>query len=255
MRFTLSRFLSMLLEKTSLLVLRVIDYVKCLPTRLGRLLSHLAKGLFELLSGSIFRKGHRNGLAWTMRRIGGWYLQLLVYVLESLGIGELYETMLDFVKFNTRSLHPWEVELARSVYGDGINYRRIRIDESAFLGPRQKRFCYVSFFVINSWGPMANALLIHELIHIWQYQRVGAMYMLWALWAQRTEMGYDYGGIERLKWCKQNRWKLQDFNFEQQGEIVADYHRLKTGYRPVWGLATRSDVNVYEYFVKHLQEG
>ncbi|MEM9920317.1 MAG: hypothetical protein AAF990_19630 [Bacteroidota bacterium] len=221
--------------------------------RLTRLFRHLLSGVLYWPRFFASNGGANQGQAAILRVIGNWWLELCVYALECLGVGELYETTLDLIKFNTRSLHPWEVQLARSVFGNTINYRRVRIDERAFVGPRQKRFCYVSFYMINAWGPMDNALLIHELVHIWQYERFGAVYMPRALAAQRTVMGYDYGGVGRLKLCKDNHFGLQHFNYEQQGDIIADYYRIREGYKPVWGIGSRLDLEIYHYFVEQLK--
>ena len=251
LRFTFARFMSNLWLKLWLMAYRVLDYLKWLPQRTGRLLRHLMGGpqqLIALLSGTE-DTGRPRGLAGS---VGRWWFEFLLYTLECLGIGELYETTLDLVKFNTRALYPWEVQLARSVYGDSIHYRRVRIDEFALAGPRQKRFCYVSFYIVNSWGPMENALLLHELVHVWQYERYGAIYMPRSIRAQGSAEGYDYGGVEGLRAFRAQDKGFRDFNFEQQGDIVADYYRIREGYRPCWGNGDRSDLKLYEHFIGQL---
>ena len=99
---------------------------------------------------------------------------------------------------------------------------------------------------------MANHILIHELMHIWQYQQMGAIYMVRALSAQHTKMGYNYGGIAAIHQKMANGETLLDFNFEQQGDIVADYFRIKSGFQPIWGKGTKEDLEVYEYFLESL---
>ena len=178
-----------------------------------------------------------------------WLAEVIICFLEIFGVPEIYETITDFTKPTTRPLYDWEISMAKEIYGEGINYQRVRIDESSYLGPKQKHFCYVSFYIINSWGKMQNSTLIHELAHIWQYENMGVVYIPRALWAQTTSEGYNYGGLDTVKlYLKQNK-TLYDFNLEQQGDIFSDYFRLKNGYSPQWGSATIRDINLYEKLI------
>ncbi len=101
---------------------------------------------------------------------------------------------------------------------------------------------------------MANHILIHELMHIWQYQRMGAIYMVRALSAQHTQMGYNYGGIDAINDKIANGESLLDFNFEQQADVVTDCFLLQQGYRPQWGTASLTDIGVYQTFLKSLHQ-
>lgn len=179
-----------------------------------------------------------------------WWLVLTIYIFELFGIGELYETLSDFLKFNTRPLTKPEIAIAQSVYGQQLNYKRIRLDTRAFLGPRQQKICYVSFYLINSWGEMSAPLLIHELIHIWQYEKMGAVYMPRALHAQTSEAGYDYGGVIGLQNAISVGAELRDFNLEQQGDIAADYYRIKNGQSPEWGNGGSAALPLYKQVMK-----
>ena len=119
---------------------------KLFPLRIIRLMKHLWVGIKRLRP----RRMHWWESEVTSRklsRLANWWIELMVYFLECFGLGEFYETLMDFTKFNARPLHKWEIELAQMVFGNQINYRRVRIDEYAVLGPRQMRFCYVSFIV------------------------------------------------------------------------------------------------------------
>jgi len=183
-----------------------------------------------------------------------WWIDGVWLSLELLGFCDGYETLAEVVKWKTRPLTETEVELARSVYVSSIDYSKVRIDEMAWLGPRQYRFCYVSFNTINSWQPMRADTFIHELLHIWQYQHLGAAYIPRALRAQRSPEGYNYGGVFVLHQAQKAGRHLLDFNYEQQADLVADYFRIKNGWRPRWGSGTAEDLGVYEYFIQQLQK-
>jgi len=168
--------------------------------------------------------------------------------LSIFGIGELYEFTTNLVKTNTRKLTEREFNLAKTVYGNSLKYDRIRIDNKARIGAKTNHIYYVSFYTINAWGSMSDDIFIHELMHIWQYQKMGIRYIPKALFAQHTSMGYNYGGLPALQ--KHNTFK--DFNLEQQADIVSDYFRIKMGFRPRWGSATREDLWVYEKYIEAL---
>lgn len=232
--------------------IRLFAYLRSIPVRTKRLLSHFWKGI------SFFRKyDNRSDTSKVENKahhIMMWWLGLICYLADLLGLPEIYETIADFIKFNARPLTGWEIDLAKSIFGNTIDYRRIRIDELSISGPKQYKFCYVSFYIINSWGPMQNSTLIHEITHIWQFQKFGSIYILKALKAQRSLLGYDYGGVKALKDCQEKGKRFLSFNFEQQGDIVSDYYRIKNGYQPCWGNASLNDLPVYESFIKQLSE-
>ena len=225
---------------------RLLDLIRYLPIRLGRIAEHLAKS-FKVIYVDRTRPLSVGRL---LLSILNWWLEFLLLILDCLGISELLETISDFVKFNTRPLQAWEKDLARQVFGNKIRYSRVRIDEYAFAGPKQKSICYVSFFLVNSWGSMENSLLLHELTHVWQYQRMGIVYIPRALGAQLYGEGYNYGGADHLRDLRTRQVTIDHFNLEQQADIVSDYYRIKNGYAPRWGDGGLADLPVYEYFIR-----
>lgn len=204
------------------------------PARLGRFLMHIGDSLLGRKRSSF--------PFW-------WGLDTSLLLLEMFGLAEWYELGNFLVKRNTRPLTEVESALAFTIFGTALAYERIRIDEKAHLGPKKYRFCYVSFFTINSWGKMRDDIFIHELVHIWQYQQFGASYIPRALMAQRSPEGYNYGGVNQLRTVYGEQGNILDFNFEQQADIVADYYRLSRNRRVEWGRAERSDLHLYTYFV------
>ncbi len=161
-----------------------------------------------------------------------WLLELVFHLLDVLAAPDLLMLLNRLVKPGQRKLTAREVALAHSVFGNHIDYRKVRLDTRAHLGPRQFGFAYVGFEVINTWGPPTDPLLIHELIHVWQYQYLGSVYIPRALWAQHAGGGYNYGGEARLFAVYENGGSLLDFNYEQMGEVVADYFRLQHRQKP-----------------------
>lgn len=183
-------------------------------------------------------------------------LEILLRVLEFIQIPPLLMALNRLLKPNTRPLSERELVLARSIFGEHIDYKKVRLDEHSYLGCRRYRFAYVGFHYINSWGVLSDAGFIHEMVHIWQYQRVGAVYIARALYAQNTPEGYDYGGEAFLQKALANGLTLLDFNYEQQADIVSDYFCLKTGRQPRWCVPSSHALPVFEaaaqYFNKKI---
>jgi len=151
-------------------------------------------------------------------------------LLDLVGLFDLWEIASNILTPGIRSLREKELRLLKPIFGDSVPYHLIRIDERAWIGPRFGNFCYVSFLTINSWGPMHPATLVHEVVHVWQYTHRGAVYIPRALRAQWSEMGYNYGGLGPL----QSAATLEDFNYEQQADIIEDAYRLANGIQAQW---------------------
>lgn len=217
-----------------------------LPKRVGRLLGNLWDGVKSLKPWSI-KWWQSLGKASTWMGFLKWMGTNLVYVLEIAGVGEVYETAADFIKFNTRQLTGEEIEKARSVFGSSIDYNLVRVDDHAIIGPSFSDRAYVSFHTINSWGDMTDHTLLHELTHVWQYEDEGAMYMPRAIHAQEWGDGYDYGGVANLQVQQQAGNDITMFNPEQQAQIIGDFYHLRAS-----GGTDEATLQVYAHFVRHV---
>jgi len=217
---------------------RVSSY--SLPGRAGRLWRHL-------LNFRINKSVDQSATSFVGQPIA-YTVDLFFYLLDIFAVGELYETLCEWAKYNTRALNPQERAIVQELFNGSIDVDRIRIDDLA-LAPRFMRIAYVGIYTINSFGKMSEDLFVHELIHIWQYEQVGSVYIPRALRAQRTVAGYNYGGADALREGPQ---ELLAYNYEQQGDILADYWRAKHGRRTRWKNLAKSTVP-YEAFVKQLR--
>jgi hypothetical protein len=177
------------------------------------------------------------------QRFSAWFFfEIGIKLLEMLGIPTVAVGLNRLFKRNTRPLTYEEIALARTVFGNSIQYERVYIDARSYFGCKKYQFAYVGFNCINSWGELSAPHFIHEMTHIWQFQHLGALYIPRALHAQGTREGYHYGGIEKLKQAQ----SLLEFNFEQQGDIVADYFCIKTGLIPKYCSPDLTHLPVFE---------
>ncbi len=124
-----------------------------------------------------------------------------------------------------------EIAEASQVFGaDTVDYGSVRVAHGGLLPlffSLNKGRAFVLFRTVNlprrSRSSRENLdILTHELVHVFQYQLVGSVYIWQALRAQRAE-GYGYGGWEAL--AAAPRPSYSSFNREQQGQIVQDYYR------------------------------
>ena len=238
------RFAQVVWSKGRSAIRRLIHYIRSWPRRLLRFFLHLWRGVVGL--PRLFTSGAL--LSDTSR----WWISSLFLLFDCLAFPEIYETLMDLVKWRSRALTEQEQKLAAFIFGDSVALWRVRIDDRAWLGPKQYRIAYVSFYTINSWGQLSVPLLVHELVHVWQFEKHGSRYIVESLWAQRSDEGYNYGGEDRLQQAAYAGEWLDAFNFEQQAEIIEDYYRLLAGMKPQWGSNKRGRLMLQYQYVKEL---
>jgi len=140
----------------------------------------------------------------------------------------------------SRNLTTGEIAMARSIFGDAIDYSKVKIhnEEYMWFGMQDAKTAmtpdgeiyfsqagYKEDFsresVVDRWW------LIHEMVHVWQAQLGYSVRLNGAMLFPGRVVGdvYSYeltnadGSIPRL----------QDFSMEQQGDLIADYFLIHTG--------------------------
>lgn len=198
------------------------------------------------------------------KRVGIWLGVLALRTLDLVGAGEILNFATHVIKVNTRPLSALEVQEARRVFGDSLDYWRIRLDEWSLVAhygasSYRKRFkraakhmamtiystIQFSRRLETSPGSPDMAWLIHELVHTAQCEHTGGGFMLESLVAQ-GKAGYDYGGPAAL--AGRN---LRDFNREQQGDIARDFYLAINGKKEV----TDAERVEYERMIGQLRAG
>lgn len=121
-----------------------------------------------------------------------------------------------------RSLTSGEIEMARSIFGDAIDYSKVRLIEGKWWPFHPRRAAMAPMGDIwfhpdgGGWSedfsnePLnRQAYFIHELVHVWQAQRRGRFYLILM---RHPFCRYDYV-VEPGK-------ALDRYGIEQQAEIV-----------------------------------
>lgn len=187
------------------------------------------------------------------RALVAWLHTLAWSLFDILGGPELIQFFWRLAS-RTRPLSVSEVEMAATILGpDAIRYDDVRIAHGGLLRIAfdiNKNRAFATWHTINL--PESRAadlpLLVHELTHTRQYERVGSVYIGQGLWAQ-WRMGrraYDYGGSVGLKSARAAGKRYWDYNREQQGQIAQDYSALFQAGR---------DTSAYEPFISELRQG
>ncbi len=142
-----------------------------------------------------------------------------VRVAELLGVGVLAQA-LDYRLSGQRyrRLTVEEAAFAKT-YFPVATLNRVYVDEGARWTAGRLGIAYVFGYVIKVVGTPPLPLLMHELVHVRQFERWGWAYVAKALWAQHFGSGYRYG----------SRAPASSLNAEQEAAELEDRVRAQLG--------------------------
>lgn len=214
-----------------------LNLVRDLPKRSGRLLALIGAGTD--LRG--------------IRVLVYWIHAFCWYVFDIVGGPELAQFILRTLT-ETRSLSNEEIRVAKLVLGpNAIRFGDVRIALGGLLLPffrMNRNRAFATWHTINLPASKAAniSLMVHELTHVYQYERVGSLYISQGLWAQFRfgRQAYDYGGADGLLAGRAAGKRFNDYNREQQSQIAQDYIAL---------LQNDCDTEAYSPFIRELQSG
>ncbi len=147
-----------------------------------------------------------------------------------------------------RKLTPEETAIARSVFGDALDTSQIELTDTGvpLAGDNAVAFPNLVRFppgTLSQPGATFNGWLVHELTHLWQYQRGHTVPQL-AVDAAGGD--YDYGGPGGLVAAHEAGKRFGQFTFEEQGNILRHY----------WERTQRGeDVSAYKPYVDSVRYG
>lgn len=123
--------------------------------------------------------------------------------------------------YDKRPLSETEIEILSPLYASSVDLQKIRIK---YGGPLTWVFPGVTIGSTISFPKQAydeqdrkdQALLVHEICHVWQYQNFGIRYIprsLWELLTQRDAYVIHYEASKSFR----------DYDVEEQCEIMAEF--------------------------------
>lgn len=243
------------------------NLVRDFPARSGRLLVTLWRGLVGVArflpeAGRAVARGE--GKMWLRGSAGllaAWFYRFSVHLFDLVGGPEIALFFMHLIT-TTTPLTDEELAILFAMMGpDKMRYRDVRVAEGGLLDLVFKHNGNLAFttwttinFPRNQQGQSHNhtranrGIFVHELTHVYQYERVGTRYMGEAIYMLiKTKRDcYDYGFVEGLKEAIQKGKLYSQFNREQQAQIVQDYFNLKR---------RGSDVTVHEKYVSQMRQG
>lgn len=139
------------------------------------------------------------------------------------------------VAAHERVLTAGEIEMAWTVFKDGIDYDKVRVHKGSYfwfnlqsrhtaVTPNGKMYflddLYVDDFSATN-GPhiWKRSFFMHEMTHVWQYQRGYAVRWHALTVTIRGQRAYRYTIAPGAA--------FHDYNMEQQGNLVADYYAVQ----------------------------
>ena len=153
--------------------------------------------------------------------LGYWMVDLALLLADVGCLPELY-LGLERILLPVKPLRENDGIRYRIPFPGGISMDAIRLHPNPKIKPNPRVRAYVSFHTINYWGDLDRETFLHEMIHIWQFDHVGSIYIHHALRAQRMVPAYEYGLLSEVldRWETVRIWA--DFNFEQMASLGAD---------------------------------
>lgn len=122
-----------------------------------------------------------------------------------------------------RAMTDYERSLAFEVFGAALHMDDVRLSEGGVMtvGGYSRTLpdhIYFETGVLQS----DISILIHELGHVWQYQRGASVA---ALACSAIDGDYDYGGEQGLRDALAAGKAFSEFGFEEQAQILQDFYR------------------------------
>jgi hypothetical protein len=235
--------------------------VRYLPARVARLfvtLTAVLLALFKIGPATVGvlradRSYTRPFLTGCARQARTLVLQLILAVADIIGAPEIFAFLWRMIT-HVSPLTPAEITAASLVLGpNAIRYEDVRVAQGGVLTwvfAHNGQRAFATFHTINVPQEGRHQrenidIVVHEIIHVYQYERAGSRYFAEALVGQKEE-GYNYGGSDGLKAAISQGRRLRDFNREQQAQIAQDYYA---------GMRIKADLIAYEPFIRQLREG
>lgn len=134
----------------------------------------------------------------------------------------------------SRPLTDGEIKLAKTVFGDAIDYARVSVNDTKFIGFHPKGTamapngslymfgCYHADY--SALPPHGQSLFIHEMTHVWQYQNKVLKPVVEAV---KLNLAHKFNYDAAYDYTLDAKKDLLAYNMEQQASIVQDYFVLR----------------------------
>ena len=158
-----------------------------------------------------------------------------------------------------RALSLEERRIVADVFGSSVNAERVRITEARILNSPTVLGNQIR--VAPGWdfaGPR-RTVLVHEFMHIWQYQTQGTRYISDSVYHNvRGYLGTGTRNVAYMNYQLRADSKISDFSAEEQATIVGDYFEITRIYggatnAPPWIVLRSPDLPIYERLMEQVR--
>lgn len=261
-----STLTSWLKERIRDLILWPLNLIRDFPRRANRIGQTLGAGFLGLVHlSSEFRRASKSQQrkSWLIHKtkqfVHGLHL-LIVQLFDLAGGPEIAQFFMHLIT-HTTPLTDEEISLMTGILGPkGMRYQDIRIAEGGLLEKVFQvngRLAFTTWYTVNlpketpenqHHTRQNKALLVHELFHTFQNEKVGTRYMTEAVYIliKTKRSCYQYGGYAGLRQAQQNLKQFHHYNREQQAQIIQDYFTRRQN---------NLDTTAYLPYLHQLQKG
>lgn len=240
----------------------LINLIRDLPERLSRLAVTLWEGfkgaasfLPELI-GQLAKHGITGLGSWMVNKLKGgavWVGKLALNLMDLGGFPEIGEALLHLVS-QTRKLRADEIAAAQQVLGSGaVRWGDVRVGSGELLNlifKMNDSRAFTTWHTINAPEDVNVETMVHELTHVYQYEKVGSIYMAQAIHAQAT-LGSGAYDVKDLVAQWEAGKQLRDFNREKQAQIASSYYAEAIDKNSLSG----KSLEAFQYYIGQLRAG
>jgi len=133
----------------------------------------------------------------------------------------------------SRSLTAGEIKLAKRIFKDSIDYNKVKIHDKKYIffqpsnsGMTPNGEIYMNGVYNKDYSKLngrAKGFLIHELVHVWQYQ-LKILNPVTAAIFENFAHAFDYSKAYRYTLSPTK--DILDYDIEQQAAIIEDYYLI-----------------------------
>lgn len=262
MQATITAIFFWLGERLRDLFMWPVNLVRDFPIRAGRLLRTLVRAINAILffvPELLDAIRHRELGSWLRTKFGrfaDWLHQLLTQLFDLFGGPEIAEFLIHLTT-KTSPLTGDEIAIISRILGpQAMRYGDVRVVEGGLFDlifRLNGGLAFATWHSINlprtgRHTRQNRGIVVHELTHVYQYERVGTRYLGEAIYMLiKTKRDcYNYGGTQGLMVACAVGRQYRHYNREQQAMITQDYYN-----RSEKGLELAS----YEPFIAQVRSG
>lgn len=154
-----------------------------------------------------------------------------------------------------RALYQWEYEIIHDIFQTGVDASRIRVVEARILNAPTTLASQIRVPPGWSFEHGNRPVLVHEVMHVWQYQTKGTSYITDSVYHNASgQIATGNRNVAYMNYRLTRGCNISDFSAEEQATIVGDYYEITRIYQndpnpPAWVTLRQPDLPIYERLI------